>query len=60
MVAAIAAESVVKLLAFLMVGGFVTWGLFSGPGDLFARAMAQPEIARVLRAEMCIRDSSWR
>ena len=51
MVAAIAAESVVKLLAFLMVGGFVTWGLFSGPGDLFARAMAQPEIARVLRAD---------
>ncbi len=51
MVAAIAAESVVKLLAFLLVGGFVTWGLFSGPGDLFARAMAQPGIARVLRAD---------
>ena len=51
MVAAIAAESVVKLLAFLLVGGFVTWGLFSGPGDLFARALAQPEIARVLRAD---------
>ena len=51
MVAAIAAESVVKLLAFLAVGGFVTWGLFSGPGDLFARAMAEPEVARVLRAQ---------
>jgi Na+/proline symporter/nitrogen-specific signal transduction histidine kinase len=48
LVAAIAAESVVKLLAFLAVGAFVTWGLFSGPGDLFARAMAVPEIARVL------------
>ena len=51
MVAAIAAESVVKLLAFLAVGAFVTWGLFSGPGDLFARAMAHPEVGRVLRAD---------
>ncbi len=32
MVAAIAVESVVKLLAFLAVGVFVTWGLFDGPG----------------------------
>ena len=51
MVAAIAAESVVKVLAFLAVGAFVTWGLFSGPGDLFARAMAHPEVSRVLRAD---------
>jgi Na+/proline symporter len=51
MVAAIATESVIKLLAFLLVGGFVTWGLFAGPGDLFARALAQPEIARVLHAD---------
>ena len=49
LVAAIATESVVKLLAFLAVGVFVTWGLFSGPGDLFARAMVQPEIARLLQ-----------
>jgi Na+/proline symporter len=41
MVAAIAVESVVKLLAFVAVGVFVTWGLFDGPGDLFARRMAQ-------------------
>ena len=51
LVAAIAAESVVKLLAFLAVGAFVTWGLFSGPGDLFGRAMAVPDIARVLRPD---------
>ena len=51
MVAAIAAESVVKVLAFLAVGAFVTWGLFSGPADLFARAMAHPEVGRVLRAD---------
>jgi Na+/proline symporter/nitrogen-specific signal transduction histidine kinase len=49
MVAAIAFESVVKLLAFLAVGIFVTWGLFGGPADLFERAMAQPDIAELLR-----------
>ena len=51
LVAAIAAESVIKLLAFIAVGVFVTWGLFNGPGDLFARAMATPEIARVLQPD---------
>ena len=35
MVAAIAFESLVKLLAFLAVGVFVVWGLFDGLGDLF-------------------------
>ena len=48
MVAAIAFESVVKLVAFLAVGGFVTWGLFNGPGDLFERALAVPELHRLL------------
>lgn len=48
MVAAIAFESVVKLIAFLAVGAFVTWSLFDGPADLFARAAAQPELARLL------------
>ena len=51
MVAAIAFESVVKLAAFLAVGIFVTWGMFDGPADLFARARALPEAARVLRLD---------
>ena len=48
MVAAIAAESVVKLLAFVAVGAFVTWSLFDGPAALAARIDATPEVARVL------------
>ncbi len=44
MVAAIAVESVVKLLAFLAVGAFVCWGLFDGPADIFARAAADPAL----------------
>ncbi|WP_334130295.1 sensor histidine kinase [Sneathiella sp.] len=38
LVAAIAFESVVKLIAFLMVGFFVTYGLYGGFADLFERA----------------------
>jgi Na+/proline symporter/nitrogen-specific signal transduction histidine kinase len=48
MVAAIAVESVVKLLAFITVGVFVTWSLFDGPADLFARAAAEPALAPLL------------
>ncbi|MEO8312772.1 MAG: sensor histidine kinase [Caldimonas sp.] len=48
MVAAIAVESVVKLLAFLAVGAFVTWGLFDGPGDIFTRASARPDLQPLL------------
>jgi len=44
MVAAIAFESLVKLLAFLAVGVFVTFGLYNGFGDLFARAAAEPKL----------------
>ncbi|MBL0419079.1 histidine kinase [Ramlibacter sp. AW1] len=51
MVAAIAFESVVKLVAFLAVGVFVVWGLFDGPGDLFARARQVPQLAALLRAD---------
>ena len=49
MVAAIAFESVVKLVAFLAVGGFVTWGLFDGMADIWSRAQAFPELRALLR-----------
>jgi Na+/proline symporter/nitrogen-specific signal transduction histidine kinase len=48
LVAAIAAESVVKLIAFLAVGIFVCWGLFDGPGDIFARASARADLKPLL------------
>ena len=43
---AVAAESVVKIAAFLLVGTYVVWGIFGGLGDLSARALAHPEIGR--------------
>ena len=39
---AVAVESVVKLLAFLLVGVYVTWGLFGGFADLFGQVAAAP------------------
>jgi len=48
MVAAIAFESVVKLLAFTAVGLFVTFGIYDGFGDIFTRARALPALARLL------------
>lgn len=36
---AIAFESIVKLIAFLLVGVFVTYGLFNGFNDIFERIM---------------------
>ena len=51
MVAAIAFESVIKLLAFLAVGLFVVYGMFDGLGDVFSRARAVPALAQLLRLE---------
>jgi Na+/proline symporter/nitrogen-specific signal transduction histidine kinase len=48
MVAAIAFESIVKLVAFIAVGLFVTYGLFDGVRDIFARVDAVPELASLL------------
>jgi len=48
MVAAIAFESLVKLLAFLAVGVFVTFGIYNGFGDLFDRAAADPKLAPMM------------
>lgn len=48
LVAAVAFESLVKLVAFISVGLFVTFSLFDGPGDLFARAAERPELAKLM------------
>ncbi len=42
MVAAVALESVVKLVALLVVGAFVTWGLFGGLRDIFTQLGDHP------------------
>lgn len=48
LVLSIAFESIVKLVAFLAVGVFVTFGLYDGFGDLFGRAAENPDLARLM------------
>jgi Na+/proline symporter/nitrogen-specific signal transduction histidine kinase len=51
LVAAIAFESVLKLMAFLAVGIYVTYGLFDGFGDLFSKGRENPDIAGLFSLE---------
>jgi len=48
LVAAIAFESLVKLLAFIAVGLFVTFWLYDGFADIFSRAGQTPELRALL------------
>lgn len=59
MVAAIAFESFVKLLAFLAVGIFVSYQLFDGVGDIFRQAAAKPELQRLFTLDPEYGMSNW-
>jgi hypothetical protein len=48
LVAAVAFESLVKLLAFIAVGLFVTFGMYHGFADIFDRAAATPQVNTLL------------
>src|SRR5256714_1427954 len=48
---AIATESIVKLIAFVAVGIFVTFVMFDGPAALLTQAMERADIAAVLTGE---------
>ncbi|ADU65344.1 Stage II sporulation protein E [Desulfurispirillum indicum S5] len=49
LVAAIAVESIVKLVSFLVIGIFVTYGMFGGFGDIFSRFLETfPERSHLL------------
>ncbi len=48
LILAIAVESMVKLAAFMTVGLFVTYSLFDGPKDLWARAAEHPVVQEVM------------
>jgi hypothetical protein len=56
LVAAIAFESLVKLIAFLAVGLFVTYGMYRGFDDLFAHARNLPALKQVFTLEAGIGD----
>ena len=51
MVAAIALESLVKLVAFMAVGVFVVFVMFEGPAALFAQVAATPALVDSMRLD---------
>jgi Na+/proline symporter/signal transduction histidine kinase len=51
LILAIATESLIKLVAFVTVGVFVTFVMFGGPMDLFSKAMEHPRAAAALTRE---------
>jgi Na+/proline symporter/nitrogen-specific signal transduction histidine kinase len=59
LVAAIAFESVVKLVAFLAVGLFVTYGLFNGFTDIFERAANDPAMVKLFTLPAESGPTTW-
>ena len=49
MVLAVAFESVIKLLAFFIIGILVTYGLFSGWGEIFTKICRSPQFCQLPR-----------
>ncbi|MEP3630893.1 MAG: PAS domain-containing hybrid sensor histidine kinase/response regulator [Hyphomicrobiales bacterium] len=54
---AVATESVIKLVAFLAVGIYVTWFMFDGPGDLYQQGEESGVLYRSLIQEQG--DGLW-
>ena len=59
LVAAIAFESLIKLIAFLAVGVFVVFFIFNGFGDIFQQAYAHQELKKLFTIEPSSSYASW-
>ncbi len=59
LVAAIAFESVVKLLSFLAVGAFVTFGVYRGFGEIFSRAQEAPKLQALMTVPNTSSYGTW-
>lgn len=60
LVTAVAFESIIKLVAFLTIGFFVTFGIFDGFGDLFRKGSTLPEVKRLFSFESVgIQAGEW-
>ncbi len=59
LVAAIAFESLVKLVAFVAVGVFVTFGLFNGFTDIFSQAANNEQLTHLFRFSSSTSYSTW-
>lgn len=56
---AIAFESLVKLVAFVAVGVFVSFAMFDGIESIFERVEADAELALLISGQALFNDGSW-
>ncbi len=59
MVAAIAFETIVKLLAFILAGVIICYGVFNGFGDVFHRASQSPELRQLFSLQGPSNYMTW-
>jgi Na+/proline symporter/signal transduction histidine kinase len=59
MVATIAVESIIKLVAFITVGIFVTYIIFDGFTDIFEKASHIPELSKSFVFNTTTESSTW-
>lgn len=59
MVATIAVESIIKLVAFVTVGIFVTYYIFNGFSDIFSKASHIPELSKSFIFNSTTESSTW-
>ncbi len=59
LVAAIAFESMVKLLAFLAGGIFITYSVYNGFSDVFAKAAAHPDLQSLFTIQSSYTSWAW-
>ena len=59
LITAIAFESVFKLVAFLLVGCYVTYGIFDGFTDIFIKASSLPNFSELITIDSKNGASSW-
>ena len=55
LILSVAAESLVKLIAFIVIGTFITFAMMGGPAELFERASQSPEIVALFSAPIDVR-----
>jgi len=56
---AIAFESLMKLIAFIAVGVFVSYGMFDGIGSIYDRVQADAGLALLFSGQALFNDGSW-
>ena len=59
LVTAIAFEAIIKLVAFLILGAFVSWVAFDGPGDIFRRVANTPELQSLISFSTFTGAEEW-